>query len=101
MSEYIERSSAAAYFENSKKVMWHKDDVVAAISSSAIPAADVAEVRHGYWIHTTTEDEDWGGTFHKWTCSVCNKSIGDDNPSGTDYCRYCGAKMDGKGEGDV
>lgn len=44
MPEYIERSSASACFENSKKVMWHKDDIVAALSSSAIPTADVVEV---------------------------------------------------------
>lgn len=100
MPEYIERSSAAAYFENSKKVMWHKDDVVAAISSSAIPAADVAEVRHGYWKDVL----DFGNGDCFGFCSVC----------GTEHkarsyaalrasqkcCRWCGAKMDGKGEGE-
>ena len=31
------------------------------------PAADVAPVRHGKWLHTEIEDdEEWGGIWHKW-----------------------------------
>ena len=47
-----------------------------------MPAADVAVVRHGRWIH----HED--GVF---TCSECGNAESNDSY----YCRLCGAKMDG------
>lgn len=84
MAEYIERAKAAEYFEKSKQVMWHKDDVAATVSNDSIPTADVAEVRHGCW------QDNRNGTF---TCSVCGGKS-----SKMDYCGRCGAKMDGKGE---
>ena len=100
MAEYIERSSAAAYFENSKKVMWHKDDVVAAISSSAIPTADVAEVRHARWDCVNESD-------NVYMCAGVDGCGGEfvlleGTPLDNDmiFCPYCGAKMDGKGEND-
>lgn len=55
----------------------------------SIPAADVAPVRHGRWIHERTE-----GGFHIWRCNRCGRGM-NDNPEGTDlYCYHCGAKMD-------
>lgn len=57
-------------------------------------------VRHGRWIHSTKEDDDWGGFFHRYTCSVCNWSM-DDNPTGWGFfCPHCGAKMDGEMKDD-
>ena len=47
-----------------------------------MPAADVAEVRHGRWIY---HDD---GVF---TCSECDNAESNDSY----YCRLCGAKMDG------
>ena len=65
-----------------------------------LPAADVEEVRHGYW-YDIVQCEDVAFA----TCSVCNirgklrtKRSGIwyiDSP----YCPICGARMDGKGEG--
>lgn len=53
-------------------------------------------VRHGRWIHDTTEDIDWGVIFNRYTCSACNWSMGD-NPTGWGlFCPRCGAKMDFK-----
>lgn len=49
-------------------------------------AADVVEVRHGYW------KDNRNGTF---TCSVCGGQS-----SKMDWCGRCGAKMDGKGESE-
>ena len=50
-------------------------------------------IRHGQWIYTTKEDDDWGGFFYTYTCSVCNWSMGD-NPTGWClFCPHCGAKM--------
>ena len=48
--------------------------------------ADVVEVRHGEW------EDNRNGTF---TCSVCGGQS-----SKMDWCGRCGAKMDGKGEGE-
>ena len=49
---------------------------------STAPAADVAEVKHGYW------KDNNNGTF---TCSECGGRA-----SKMDWCGCCGAKMDGK-----
>lgn len=58
------------------------------------PTIDAEPVRHGRWRHTTREDSDWGGTFHRYTCSACSWSMGD-NPYGWgNYCPNCGTKMD-------
>lgn len=58
----------------------------------SIPAADVAPVVHGRWMHEETEDG-----FHTWRCSRCGRGM-NDNPEGIDlYCYHCGARMDGGG----
>lgn len=70
------------------------DEDVAYDALDSVRAADVAEVRHGYWKRGVP-----------YTCSVC------DNPApeekNTDkvyscwlapYCPHCGARMDGKGD---
>lgn len=56
------------------------------------PAADVMKVRHGKWVHSEIEDDDWGRIFHEWTCSVCGYSVAH-NPTGENYCPNCGAEM--------
>lgn len=49
----------------------------------AFPAADVVEVRHGYWI-----DHHSGGSF----CSACKRWVPySHHPK---YCETCGARMD-------
>ena len=62
---------------------------------SELPAADVAEVKHGYW----------KPTGRKLTCSVCGHRmyIGTDDvailmeeAALSKYCFHCGAKMDGE-----
>ena len=55
------------------------------------PAADVAPLVHGRWMHEETE-----GGFHSWLCSRCGRGLSS-NPEGIDlYCYHCGARMDGK-----
>ena len=52
-----------------------------------MPAADVAPVRHGCWVET----------IHKgYKCSLCNclSSLFDENLK-SEFCPWCGAKMDG------
>ncbi len=55
----------------------------------AIPAADVAEVRHGKWIDTSTKRE----------CSLCGTAWrwSDNEADRFRYCPNCGARM-GKSE---
>lgn len=100
MKEYIERNKA---IQNFMQYTWYDDFGVTIDDSdekrkmledmfSAIPAADVVEVRHGKW---KPFDRTWGRNVL--ACTVCNNamevptSMGD--PLYT-YCPNCGAKMD-------
>ena len=68
---------------------------------------DVSEVQHGEWVLDTNYT---GKHKEIYVCSVCNryqsKKISGsyrDNPNKMNYmffCPFCGAKMDGKGEGE-
>jgi hypothetical protein len=62
---------------------------------NGIPAADVAPVVHGRWLHSRYED--CSEQFKRVKCSQCNQEayamafyVVDGN-----YCPKCGAKMDG------
>ena len=109
MAEYIEREALRDAVESidwysvhggklttgakSENALYKANDIYAAIDNA--PAANVAPVVPGRWLHTEIEDdEEWGGTWHKWTCDNCGYSVGH-NPNGTNYCPHCGAKMDG------
>ena len=81
---------------NANQIQWHSnwlisgDKRVFAYQDEVdnIPAADVEEVRHGYWIFGTTMHHEW------MKCSECLVS---QTPTGVfSYCPNCGAKMDGK-----
>ena len=96
--EYIERGALVEHIKNMPWKITPAAEISKGIFLQTVedaPAADVVEVRHGEWIHHETEDEDWGGTYHKWTCSCCGYSTGD-NPCEANYCPNCGAKMDGE-----
>lgn len=55
-----------------------------------IPAADVAEVRHGRWILEREPD----GTPYCFHCSVCDNDFHHIGiMTATDYCPNCGALM--------
>ena len=92
MAEYIEREdieypymSMSMWGINSATCKAYNEGVKAVEDAiSAMPTADVVEVRHGYW------KDNRNGTF---TCSVCGG-----NSSKMDWCGRCGAKMDGKGD---
>ena len=90
MAEYIERD----WLYDQMNSTGAEFDIIDALEMiENFPAADVVEVRHGKWVHSEIEDDDWGRTFHKWTCSVCGYSVAH-NPTGENYCPNCGAKMD-------
>lgn len=89
--EYISREKTLALLKSLGSRDYRREkgtiqDAIKMISSAAYtPAADVAEVVHGRWIH---HDD---GVF---TCSECGNAESNDSY----YCRLCGAKMDGAAE---
>jgi hypothetical protein len=94
MAEYIDKNATVGILEAMSRSAdcecIKKRLEKAAKRVSAIPAADVAPVVHGRWMHEETE-----GGFHIWRCGRCGKGM-NDNPEGIDlYCYHCGAKMDG------
>lgn len=91
MAEYIEREALIAEYDRV-----HKGPAGGARKLIVeAPAADVAEVVHGYWKGIELKD----------TCSACNRSISEicDADSYIEIevlseliaCPFCGAKMDG------
>ena len=54
-----------------------------------IPTADVAPVRHGYWVKEKRD------VLIHWHCSACKECYYLDMPN-AEYCPHCGAKMDEK-----
>ena len=100
MKEYIERAVAVQELEVLRQEYEMHDDCDELVARrcrdalSAVPAADVAEVRHGRW-------EFLGPTrliksCMCGTCSVCHvRSVYIVN---TAICPNCGARMDKEGE---
>ena len=91
--KYIKASEREKYFYE------HLDDVHIAGAMNAIdemPAADVAPVRHGYWI----EQENWALDDYYYTCSICREDfymiVGTPSDNNYKYCPHCGARMDEK-----
>lgn len=88
MKEYIDREAVKDEILSWAVCINHpellsKEDTIYLIDS--LPAADVAEVRHGHWI-----DHHSGGSF----CSACKRWVPyNHHPK---YCETCGARMDGQ-----
>ena len=99
MDEYIKREAATNVACN---ILWNINDLSTSVMAKAlnsIPAADVAPVRHGRWLHTE-EPLGWKDVDCM-ECSACHDSwiieedyCFDDMPL-WNYCPSCGAKMDG------
>lgn len=90
MAEYIEHSAAI----EAAKHAWAKG-LDPSQYIEALPAADVAPVVHGRWMHIRYDD--FSEQFDRVKCSQCNHEayamafyVVDGN-----YCPHCGAKMDG------
>ena len=108
MAEYIEREAALemlnkslSFCENELDLGAYRTGCISATRDDIgnikhIPAADVVEVRHGEW-------EFIGDSYAN--CTSCG-TIFEALPTkyffelNNLYCRHCGAKMDGKGEGE-
>ena len=90
MGDYIERKVA---LEITKRTSG--DYATAFAEIRRIPTADVVPVVHAKWIHTKTEEDDWGHSFHHWHCSACGWFEGSNPEGARKYCSGCGAKMEG------
>lgn len=92
MAEYIERSAAvkAVLRERSPANSVAQNRKLSIIQRDLLtmPAADVAPVVRGRWIHDGRRVESGIDWCH---CSECGKS--DNFCSRTNYCPKCGAKM--------
>jgi hypothetical protein len=95
MAEYIDRMKVRIAIIDTKWICDQDEDVAYEMIDS-IPAADVEEVRHGRWIEHTHDDGDGVG-YILYHCSLC------DTPDARErnYCRECGAKMDGGKENEI
>ena len=89
MAGYVEREKVLS---KAAPVEGCFSDMISAYDVIMLPAADVAPVRHGRWVHTdyaihwTAKDE----------CNECTYHASDrDDLSHYNYCPNYGAKMDG------
>ena len=84
MKEYIERVTALNALIRALGYCQCANDVI-----TRIPAADVAEVRHGRWERDSTAS----GIISRVRCSVCagTQPLTFENMP---YCPTCGARMD-------
>lgn len=104
MEEYIERAAVEKFIEDGlnnpdKNKAFGHDAIEIMAEIHYMPAADVAEVRHGRWI----EDERTytGPGLANNLCSVCGEIAGAWKEGLAPerkwaYCPACGALMDGK-----
>lgn len=93
--EYIKREALFAEFdrlglgEHSLVEKVFADGVYAVIA--AMPAADVAPVVHGHFVH---DGPRFAGGVDWWHCSSCGK-LAAGVETRFNYCPRCGARMDG------
>ena len=89
MKEYIERALAVQELEVLRQEYEMHDDCDELVARrcrdalSAVPAADVAEVRHGRWIDGVCSECGFDAMYYK----------GIQAQVYTDYCPSCGARM--------
>ena len=106
MPKYLEQEALVQRLKNSPLFTNFGEDgyfirngVIDIIKKQQEPkqTADVVEVRHGEWIDSGDGD---------WRCTNCNEYFRIDidlhpiDDCDMYYCPKCGAKMDGKGEGE-
>lgn len=91
MKEYIEREALLELYQidGPENETGHVPLPVIRQNIMDIPAADVAEVRHGRW----EEVRDAYGKLEGWLCE-CGREV----KSKDNYCPNCGARMDKEDE---
>lgn len=96
MTEYIEREAAidaimkvyvrTAGYKARERVFEAEEAV------HRLPAADVAPVVHGHFVH---DGPRFAGGVDWWHCSRCGRLVTDVERNRFHYCPWCGARMDG------
>lgn len=89
MKTYIERAAVLKVLEEYYPGADERLHIVKDITS--IPAADVAEVRHGRWIDGVCSECGFDAMYYKGIPAQVY----------TDYCPSCGARMDKEDEHEV
>ena len=104
MDKYVKASELLKYRRKVMGCDWSGDFweyAVLVTDIYSIPAADVAEVKHGEWVNV----KDFGGGNCFADCSICRTQEKAPNPTALKmfrrYCPYCGARMDGRGINNV
>ena len=90
MAEYIERETVIDLITRR-----YENPEICTQEINNIPAADVAHVVHGRWVHSRYED--CSEQFELVRCSQCNHEAYAMAfyVRGGNYCPVCGSKMDG------
>lgn len=95
MAEYIKRETVINHLDACMDTIWKPEIAALKCFVEGIPAADVAPVRHGKWVHSRYEN--CSEQFEMVKCSCCGREayamafyVRDGN-----YCPNCGARMDG------
>lgn len=81
MKEYIERASVHSIIEQTSTLTFTRGKMHEQVDS--LPAADVAEVRHGRWIDGVCSECGFDAMYYKGIPAQVY----------TDYCPSCGARM--------
>lgn len=89
MKEYIERVTALNALIRALGYCQCANDVI-----TRIPAADVAEVRHGRWEQHLQSSK----VAPVYTCSLCKLNVSGFEKRWIKYCPYCGARMEKEDE---
>ena len=97
MDKYIKLDDAITTLHKYFPLSFDRQDAEDDLKS--IPAADVKEVKRGYWIKDVTKRRG-DGEIYDYCCSECQGEAYEgrygNNDVFSDYCHHCGAKMDGK-----
>lgn len=100
MAEYITKEQVAEWF----RAYGHTDDGIPydtlVDDIMDMPAADVAPVRHGWWLHSHYEDCSEHFEIVKCSNCGCEAYAMALYVRGGNYCPNCGARMDGARNGE-
>jgi len=97
MSKYIDADKAIEVCDWYEHEYIECEDYIRTIADDIrhLPAADVAEVKHGRWV---LETKVFPYIDPRWTCSECGEETTETTGWGTrpryNYCPNCGARMD-------
>lgn len=91
MKEYIERAAVIDLITRRYEL-----PELCAHEINSIPAADVAEVRHGRWEQHPQSNK----AEPVYTCSLCKLNVSGFEKRWIKYCPNCGARMDKEDDHD-